>query len=119
LSRPAIPVGGRGGGGERVGGARLLQRTRAPRLPPSPSPHPLPRPRSPHPNLSTTRSIGLLPLFNEASGYLKHKISSSVLASLATSTPLIVPEEFLGTYTYIKKEHVLLMVGGYWGFGAG
>jgi len=58
----------------------------------------------------TRRSVGLLPLFNEQSGYLKDKISSSVLASLATSTPLVVPRAFLDTYSYIKPEHVLLMV---------
>lgn len=56
------------------------------------------------------RSIGLLPLFNEASGYLKHKSSSSVAASLATGAPLVVPAAFLETYSYIKREHVLLMV---------
>lgn len=57
------------------------------------------------------RSIGLLPLFNEASGYLKDKISSSAVVSLATATPLLVPRTFLDTYSYIKPEHVLLMVG--------
>jgi hypothetical protein len=41
---------------------------------------------------------------------MKDKISSSVLASLATATPLMVPPAFLRTYSYFKPEHVMLMV---------
>jgi hypothetical protein len=57
------------------------------------------------------RSAALLPLFNAASGYTRDKISSSVLASLATGTPLLVPQGFLDTYSFLQREHVLLMVG--------
>ncbi|KAI8476139.1 MAG: hypothetical protein J3K34DRAFT_402192 [Monoraphidium minutum] len=58
------------------------------------------------------RSIALLPLFNEASGYLRDKISSSVLASLATGAPLLVPRAFLDVYSFLTPDHVLLMAPG-------
>lgn len=67
-----------------------------------------------HPPTQTTsraRSIALLPLFNAASGYLRDKISSSVLASVATGTPLLAPPALLATYSWMAREHVLLMVG--------
>ncbi|WIA44515.1 hypothetical protein OEZ86_007254 [Tetradesmus obliquus] len=55
------------------------------------------------------RSQALLPLFNASSGYLRDKISSSVLASLAAGVPLMVPRRFLEVYEAIKEEHVLLL----------
>lgn len=75
---------------------------------------------SPHTyTTSRARSIALLPLFNAASGYLRDKISSSVLASVATGTPLLAPPALLATYSWMAREHVLLMVGaefsGGWG----
>lgn len=57
------------------------------------------------------RSIALLPLFNISSGYLSHKISSTVLASVATAVPMVVPDNFLAVYSIFKQEHVLVMVG--------
>lgn len=55
------------------------------------------------------RSQALLPLFNASSGYLRDKISSSVLASLAAGVPLMVPRRFLEVYEAFKEEHVLLL----------
>jgi hypothetical protein len=54
----------------------------------------------------------VLPLFNTDSGYTRDKISSSVLASLASGTPLLVPAGFLDTYSFLQREHVLMMVRG-------
>uniref|UniRef100_A0A383VH99 Uncharacterized protein n=1 Tax=Tetradesmus obliquus TaxID=3088 RepID=A0A383VH99_TETOB len=58
------------------------------------------------------RSQALLPLFNASSGYLRDKISSSVLASLAAGVPLMVPRRFLEVYEAFKEEHVLLLDDG-------
>ncbi|KAF6257071.1 hypothetical protein COO60DRAFT_1526080 [Scenedesmus sp. NREL 46B-D3] len=55
------------------------------------------------------RSHALLPLFNASSGYLRDKISSSVLASLAAGVPLLVPRRFLDVYTAFSEEHVVLL----------
>jgi hypothetical protein len=52
----------------------------------------------------------MLPLFNISSRYLTDKISSSVLASLATGAPLVVPRRFLEVYTPFREEHVVLLV---------
>lgn len=57
------------------------------------------------------RSIALLPLFNASGGYLKDKISSTVLVSVATGVPMIVPRKFLDVYEAFKEEHVIIMVG--------
>ncbi|GBF98521.1 hypothetical protein Rsub_11512 [Raphidocelis subcapitata] len=58
------------------------------------------------------RSAAVLPLFNTDSGYTRDKISSSVLASLASGTPLLVPAGFLDTYSFLQREHVLMMEPG-------
>eukprot|EP00878_Enallax_costatus_P018852 GHUV01019871.1.p1 GENE.GHUV01019871.1~~GHUV01019871.1.p1 ORF type:complete len:248 (+),score=89.59 GHUV01019871.1:1370-2113(+) len=55
------------------------------------------------------RSVALLPLFNNSSGYLTDKISSTVLASVATTAPMVVPPRFLEVYSIFKREHVLVM----------
>ena len=56
------------------------------------------------------RSEALLPLFNVSGGYMQHKASSSVLASLAAGVPLLAPRGFLQAYRAFGAEHVLLMV---------
>lgn len=65
------------------------------------------------------RSMALLPLFNASSGYLRDKISSTVLTSLSVGVPMVVPPAFLSVYTEIKKEHVLVLVRDGPGGGTG
>jgi hypothetical protein len=51
-----------------------------------------------------------LPLFNASSGYLRDKISSTVLTSVAVGVPMVVPPAFLKVYTEFKQEHVIVLV---------
>lgn len=62
------------------------------------------------------RSIALLPLFNASSGYLRDKISSTVLTSVSVGVPMVVPPTFLEVYTEFKREHVIIMVSCGLGF---
>lgn len=59
------------------------------------------------------RSLALLPLFNASSGYLSHKVSSTVLASVSVGVPMVVPPRFLAVYGEVfKQEHVITLVRG-------
>lgn len=75
---------------------------------PCPKHCPLPAP-APVP-VCTCRSLALLPLFNATSGYLRDKISSTVLTSVAVGVPMVVPPAFLDVYTEFKREHVIVLV---------
>lgn len=63
--------------------------------------------------VSAHRSLALLPLFNASSGYLSHKVSSTVLASVSVGVPMVVPPTFLAVYGEVfKQKHVITLVRG-------
>jgi hypothetical protein len=55
-------------------------------------------------------SAGLLPLFNAAAGYMRDKVSSSVLASLSAGAPLLAPPGLLEAHEFLSRDAVLPMV---------
>lgn len=44
--------------------------------------------------------------------YLIQKMSSTVVSSLMTATPIIADQAVLDSYTFLKPEHVFLMEKG-------
>jgi hypothetical protein len=52
-------------------------------------------------------TLALLPCFG-INTYLINRLSSTIIASIITATPMIATRQLLGVYTFLKEEHVIL-----------
>ena len=56
-------------------------------------------------------ALAIIPAFGSPI-YYDSRISSTILASIITSTPLIAEQRLIDTYTFLKSEHVFLRLTG-------
>lgn len=56
-------------------------------------------------------ALAIIPAFGSPI-YYESRISSTILASIITSTPLIAEQRLIDTYTFLKPEHIFLRESG-------